>query len=158
LPVPDHAALRAIWPEHGSLPAKIALVNSMEVPGPTKDIPLPAIKEKLAPRMLHLETFALTARTRDIRAWLRMPPVPQSVTSAVYLLQLLASAEKVIGQHKLPVLKGLLADLASDEASGVSQEDADGIIALSSSSVPWWSRHGFSAPVNTYDAIEARLS
>jgi hypothetical protein len=159
LPVPDHAALRAVWPEHGSLPAKIALVNSMEVPGPTQDIPLSAIRERLAPRMGHLECFALAARTREIRAWLRMPPVSQSVTSAVYLLQLLASAERAIGQHKLPVLKSLLADLAGDEASGVSRELADEVLALSRSTVPWWQAHGFSQPgVGVYDAIAAGVS
>jgi hypothetical protein len=157
--MPDLDALRAAWPPSGTLEQKLAHVNGLMTEGPTVDIPLPAIRERLAPRMQHLECYALTAKTRDIRRRLNMPGIPQPVVSAIYLLQLLASAEKGIGQHKLPVLKSLLGDLVSDEASGVSQEDADGILALSRSSVPWWQKHSFSQPgVGVYDAIEARLS
>jgi hypothetical protein len=123
-----------------------------------KDIPLPAIRERLAARMAHLECYALAAKTRDLRRRLNMPGIPQPVVSAIYLLQLLASAEKGIGQYKLPVLKSLLADLVSDEASGITQEDADGILAMSKSSVPWWQANKFGGPVGIYDAIEARLS
>jgi hypothetical protein len=156
--MPDYDALRLAWPPSGTLEQKLAHVNGLMVDGPTVDIPLPAIREKLQARMAHLECYALAAKTRDIRRRLNMPQVPQPVVSAIYLLQLMASAEKAIGMHKLPVLKSLLADLVSDEASGISSEDADSILALSRSSVSWWSRNGFSAPVNTYDAIEARLS
>jgi hypothetical protein len=156
--MPDLAALREVWPEHGSLEAKLNLINSMQVPGPTQDIPLSAIRQRLASRMAHLECFALAAKTRDLRRRLHMPGIPQSVTSAVYLLQLVSSGEMAIGRHKLPVLKSLLGDLALDEASGITQEDADAVLALSSSMVSWWSRHGFSSPVNTYDVIDAQLS
>jgi hypothetical protein len=133
-------------------------VNALVTEGPTQDIPLPAIREKLQARMQHLECYALAAKTRDIRRRLNMPAVPQAVVSAIYLLQLLASNERGIGQYKLPVLKGLLADLVSDEASGISSEDADAVLALSRSSIPWWQANKFSGPVNTYDCIEARLS
>jgi hypothetical protein len=135
------------------------LINSMQVPGPIQDIPLPAIRQRLASRMAHLECFALAAKTRDLRRRLHMPGIPQSVTSAVYLLQLVPSGETAIGRHKLSVLKSLLADLVSDEASGVSQEDADAIMALSQSNISWAARHGFSSSgVTVYDAIEAGLS
>jgi hypothetical protein len=156
--MPDLDALRAAWPPSGTLEQKLAHVNALMTEGsPTVDIPLPSIREKL-PRMGHLEVYAMAARTRDLRRRLNMPTVPQPVVSAIYLLQLLASAEKGIGQHKLPVLKGLLADLASDEASGISSEDADGILSLSKSTVPWWQANKFGGPVNTYDCIEARVS
>jgi hypothetical protein len=156
--MPDHAALREVWPEHGSLEAKLALVNSMQTAGPPVDISVAYIRERLAPRMSHLECYALVAKTRDLRRRLNMPAVPQSVTSAIYLLQLLSSADRVIGQYKLPVLRSLLDDLVADESSGITRELADNVLALSSSTVSWWSRHGFSQPVNTYDVIEAQLS
>jgi hypothetical protein len=156
--MPDLNALRAAWPPSGTLEQKLQHVNSLMTEGPTQDIPLAAIRERLQSRMLHLETFALAAKTRDVRRRLNMEPVPPSVVAAVYLLQLLASSERVIGQHKLPVLKSLLLGLVSDEASGVTQQDADAIIALSRSTVIWWTRHGFSQPVGLFDAIEAQLS
>jgi hypothetical protein len=158
--MPDLNALKAAWPPSGTLEQKLAHVNALMTEGPTIDIPLPAIRERLAPRMAHLETFAMMARTRDLRRRLHMAePVSQSIVSVIYLLQLLSSAEKVVGQHKLPVLKGLLADLVRDEASGISSEDVDGILAMSKSSVPWWQRHGFSQPgVDIYDAIAAGVS
>jgi hypothetical protein len=130
----------------------------MMVEGPVVDIPLPAIREKLQHRMEHLECYALAAKTRDLRRRLNMPAPTQSIVSAVYLLQVLSSAERAIGQRKLPVLKSLLADLVSDEASGISQEDADAVLALAKSTASWWSRHGFSEPVGIYDAIDAQLS
>ena len=138
--------------------AKIDLVNSLQVAGPTVDIPVAAVKEKLAARLLHLETYALAAKTRDLRRRLNMPAVPRAVTSAVYLLQLLSSDERVFGKHRLALLKSLLSDLTVDEASGISQETADDVLALSQSVWPWWAAHGFSQPVGIYDAIEARLS
>jgi hypothetical protein len=157
--MPDLAALRAVWPEQGSLEAKLAAVNNVVVPGPVVDIAVTAVKEKLAPRMAHLECYALAAKTRDLRRRLGMSGIPQSVTSAVYLLQLLSSDERVFGKHRLGLLKSLFADLVADEASGIGQEDADGIVALSSSTVTWWSRNGFSGSgVTVYDAIEAGLS
>jgi hypothetical protein len=156
--MPDLNALREAWPEHGSLEAKLALINSMQVPGPTQDIALPAIRARLASRMEHLQTFALAAKTRDVRRRLGMPTVPQSVTSAVYLLQLMSSNELVLGRHRLGVLKDLLSDLVSDETSGIEQSDMDAVLALSSTTMPWWQAHKFSGPVGIYDAIEAQLS
>jgi hypothetical protein len=81
--MPDLDALRAAWPPSGSLEAKLNLINSMQVPGATVDIPLTAIREKLQARMSHLECYALMARTRDIRRRLQMEPVPRPVTSGV---------------------------------------------------------------------------
>jgi len=156
--VADYGALRDVWPEHGSLEEKLAAVNSMEVAGPTVDIPADAVRQRLLSRMLHLECFALAATTRSIRLRLNMPGVPRSVTSAVYLLQLLSSDERVFGKHRLSLLRSLFSDLVSDEASGITQKDADDVLALSQSTVSWWQRHGFSQPVGIYDAIEARLS
>jgi hypothetical protein len=158
LPVADYGALREVWPEQGSLEAKIALVNSMMTEGPVVDIPVAAVRERLAPRMAHLECFALAARTRDLRRRLNMPAVPRAVTSAVYLLQLLASDERVFGKHRLGLLKSLFADLVADEASGITQEIADNVLALSTSNISWWQAHKFSGPVGIYDVIEAGLS
>ena len=154
----DHAALRGIWPEQGSLEAKLALVNSMEVPGPVVDIQVADVRQRLQSRMPHLECYALAAKTRDIRQRLHMPAVPRSVVSATYLLQLLSSDERLFGKHRLGLLKSLFADLVADEASGITQADADSVLALSQSTVSWWSRNGFSQPVGLYDAIEAQLS
>jgi hypothetical protein len=157
--MPDLDALRAAWPPSGSLEAKLALINSMQVPGPTQDIALSAIREKLQARMEHLQCFALMAKTRDLRRRLHMEPVSQAVTSAVYLLQLLGSNEGVIGKYRLLTLKSLLGDLVADEASGISAADADDILALSASNISWAARHGFSGSgVTVFDAIEAGLS
>jgi hypothetical protein len=157
----DYAALRSIWPEGGgSLEAKLNLINSMQVPGPVQDIPVKRVRGQLQSRpsqLPHLETYALMARTRDIRRHLGMPGIPQSIVSATYLLQLLSS-EGAIGKHRLPVLKSLLSDLVADEASGIEQADMDAVMALFSSTIPWWQKHGFSQPVGIYDAIEAQLS
>jgi hypothetical protein len=158
LPVPDLAALREIWPEGGSLQAKIDLVNSLQVAGPTVDVAVSDVKQRLQSRMLHLECYALAARTRDINRRLNMPAVPRAVTSAVYLLQLLSSGEQVFGKHRLGLLKSLFADLAADEASGIDAECVDSVLRLADTTVPWWAAHGFSQPVGVYDAIEAQLS
>jgi hypothetical protein len=155
----DLAALRAVWPEQGLIEEKLAHVNTLMSEGPTVDVSIAAIKECLAPRMAHLECFALAAKTRDLRRRLHMSGIPQSVVSATYLLQILGSGgEQIIGKYRLPVLKNLLDDLVSDEASGISRELADEVIALSSSTMPWWLAHKFSAPVGVYDAIEAGVS
>jgi hypothetical protein len=103
--MPDADALRAIWPATGSLEDKLAIINGMTQPGPITDIPMVAIRERLAEHLAHLEVFAMAAKTRDIRRRLNMAGVPQSVTSAVYLLQLLSSGDQVLGKHRLGVLR-----------------------------------------------------
>jgi hypothetical protein len=157
--MPDRLAdLRAVWPEAGSLDEKLAVVNAMTEVGPVGDIPLASLRERLAEHMAHLECFALAARTRSIRHRLHMSPVPGAVTSAVYLLKLLATDEQVLHKHRLGVLKQLLGDLVGDETSGITRMDADYIIALSRPAVPWRQLHGYSQPLGVYDAIEAGVS
>jgi hypothetical protein len=154
--MPDLSALRQVWPQRGSLEEKLAAVNAMVASGPVVDIAVTAIKGRLP--MEHLECFALTAKTADIRERLHMPAVSKSVMASVYLLRLL-EYERLFSKSRLDVLRGLLNDLSEDEASGVTREMADDIMAQSVSSVPWWSAHGFSQPgVGIYDAIAAQLA
>jgi hypothetical protein len=151
----DTAALRAAWPKSGTLKQKLREVNSRTVTGPQRSVSVAAVREKLP--LEHLELFALTAATADLRERLNMPPVSKAVRSASLLLELLSETDTLHPQQ-LAVVRSLLNDLTSDSLSGVTQADVDAVLALSTPPVSWPAANGFGERVLATDLIAAGLS
>jgi hypothetical protein len=81
--------------------------------------------------------------------------LPRGVISANYFLAML-NENDVLRVYQLPAFKRLLVEIAADPASGISETDAEALLAPPV--IAWWKMAGFGKPVSMLDLMTAGLS
>lgn len=131
----DFTALIAKWPSisGSTTQEKLDAINALTVAGPNVNVQPSQVVRYLA----------LNLKLATIMKYAASPPSTLAGTCATELVALLN-----IGQNAPPfytsdpadyaALQGMLNALAGDAASGITSDDVAALLALASTTMPWW--------------------
>lgn len=138
----------------GTTDERLAALNAEMVDGPKAAVDISAVTGYLA---TNLKLAALMSYADD-------PPVgadEAAVASAKNLVALFRLPQPPAFRTDLPpvyaVVEASLSALAADPLSGVTAEDADALMALANTRIPWWQAAGYPEPINGTNLIQAGL-
>jgi hypothetical protein len=157
--MPNYDQLRENWLAAGpiSVKEKLAAINALRVPSGPVDISTAALRAVLEQqgKLAVLELYASAIETKHLRERLGQVALPPGIIAANYLLAMLNESD-TLRVHQLPVFKRLLADVAADPCSGITQTDVETLSAPPV--IAWWQMAGFGKPVSMLDLMTAGIS
>lgn len=148
-------ALVAKWATlTGTTDEKLAAINSEMVAGPKQSVEVSAVTGY----------FATQLKLASLMAYADAPPanaVSEAVASAKNLVALFRLPQPPVFRTDIPeiysVVDAALEALASDPLTGVTQSDADTLIALADTMTHWWAANGYPEPINYVNLSQAGL-
>jgi hypothetical protein len=160
--VGSNFALGQIWQTLSGSPAEIiAQINAMTVAGPNVDVAIPQVAGYLLLQGIYPTVVAFAAGSptnepvhdgaltalKTFVAWLSIPNAPPvHFSDPAVVAQVTAMAQAVAAQ-----------EAASPGSTGFTQAVYNGLLALGTTTLPWWQANGFSGPVTLADAHRSGL-
>lgn len=145
-------ALKAKWatltqtPTHEKLDAVNAPISA------TVDVPVSKV----------IAYLALQGKLAGLQAYAANPPqgaVAQAVVAAKELVTLLDLTSITIFEMSNPqtysAIQAFLNALASDTATGVTSTDVANLLAMATTTMPWWKANNYPSPINESDLVAA---
>ncbi len=134
----------------GSVAEKTAAINALTVPGPNVDVAIPDAVGILALAGVYQQLVDYSASesgsdaSKVLAAFLTAPNAPPLQFS---IPDIAASLSEVFA--------GLVTDAAN---TGITQEVADSILALSKTTILWWKSAGYTSPIGSGDLDAAGIT
>jgi len=142
-------ALQATWATlTGPTVQKLAVLNSMMVPGPPQDVTITIMENFLISHNLLQPVTDYVAKGTN----------PSALIGCNYFLALLAAGDPVIHTSipaNFAAVQQIGAGLLADSATGFTQQHLVEMIGLIATPMPWWQANGFSGSVTVTDLIAA---
>ena len=139
---------------------KLAVLNSMMVSGPTADVDVAQVGLYLAAegKLAGLMVYAQKAYA-SIMAGTSVTPAQVAAAQFWSLLQIpnFVHFTTSIGAT-YTTIQNMLTLVASDGASGLTNDDVESLLGLATRSVYWWQANGYSAPITMAQITAAGLS
>lgn len=157
----DYTALKNAWTASPSPPTgvtggslltnglttaqKLTAINAWMVAGPNQDVPISAVVSYLG----------LNAKLTGLMKYAASAPATSAGVAGAELAAIIncpnappfqASKSAVFG-----TLEAMLTALSGDPTSGISAADVTALLALASTSIPWWQSNGYTSPFNAND-------
>ena len=138
----------------GSTDERLAAINSEMVDGPKQAVEVSAVTGYLA---AHLKLASLMAYADAPSA----NAVSQAIASATNLVALFRLPQPPVFRTDIPeiyeIVDASLEALAADPLTGITQTDADALIALANTTINWWAANGYPEPINYVNLSQAGL-
>lgn len=120
--------------------AKLAEINALKVPGPTKLVAIIDVMNYL----------------RSAGAWLTIKAAAGTNLGALAAVDLNSDPRAVTMDFDLPIVGQMIGALVS--ANLLSAQQAADLVAMKNPLVPWWKANGYSGEFNSNDITAAGLS
>ena len=155
-------ALSNIWAGlSGSDASKLAQINAMMVAGPNVDISISVVAGYLLLRGIYPTIVAFAGGSpsgnqvhdaalvaaKTFVAWITLQGAPDVHMSQPDVFAAFNQLSAVM----------VAQETASPGSTGFTQADADGLLALAQTQIPWWQANGFDGPVTASDVANAGL-
>ena len=141
--------LRAVWPNlSGTTDQKLAALAAMTVAGPTVDVKTSDVFAYLA----------LAGKLTGLQVYAVSPPNGANANAILAARQLFAlpsvgvTTIQMSSPQVYTVVQAWLGALVAETAdTGITSADVSVLMALASSSIPWWQANGYTSPISQND-------